>query len=72
MNHHPRWLIDDEKVVVFEKHIERNVFGLVLNLFERRQRDLNQIVPADQLAWSRNCAIQPNESRANQSLQTRS
>jgi hypothetical protein len=52
MNNQSRWLIDHDQIIVFEKHVERDLLWHRLKLLGRRFGELNLVTAANNLAWS--------------------
>ena len=68
MNNKPSRLIDNNEIIVLEQNVERNGLWLILGLFEWWLGQFDFVTAANGLAWSRRCAVEPNESGADQLL----
>jgi hypothetical protein len=71
MNDKPSGFIDDDEIVVFKENIEWNRLRLILDLFQRRLGHFDFITDANKMARPRSRTVEPNESSADQLLDTR-
>ena len=71
MHDQPGRLVQDEQVVVLKQNLERHLLRLGFDFFEGRLRQFHGIARAHEIARPRRLSVQPNESPANQRLQTR-
>ena len=70
MNNEPRRFVDNEQIAVLEKKLERNFFGLRVDLFQLRFNQPNDIASVDGVARLGRVPLQLNIARPDQSLQT--
>ena len=63
-------LIDHDQVVVFEKDIDGNCLRLVIDLFRWRLSDIDNITSPNNFARAPGPLVKPNETVANQLLQS--
>jgi hypothetical protein len=68
MNDQARRFIQYKEVVVLEKNLEGNFFGLVLDFLDYRLDQTNDIASPDQLPRTCRLPLQPHLTSANQSL----
>jgi|SRR6516162_4089206 len=68
MNHDARGLINNQKVFVFEKYLERNIFGLKLNRLRSGLADHDQISASHLLTGATGFPIEGYMTRLDQGL----
>src|SRR5438874_13297492 len=71
MNRHASMFVNDDQIVVFEQNLQWNRLRFGLDFFWRRISEFNLIACSYNLMWPGDCAVQTNEPRANQLLDTR-
>jgi hypothetical protein len=68
MNDQASRFVDNQQVLVFEKNVEGDGFGLGLDFFRRRFAQVDPVAGPDAVARPGVLAIQPNESVLDQLL----
>jgi hypothetical protein len=68
MDHHSGRLIDYDQIGILKKNLERNVLGLMVDLFQRRLDQIDLVARSNDIPWTRRFAVEFNEPRPNQLL----
>src|SRR6266481_4158607 len=61
VNNKPRWLVDNDQIVVFKENLKWDLLWKGLNFFQWRLGELNLIAGPDEIARARACAIERDE-----------
>src|SRR5664279_2628934 len=68
MNHHSGGLVDHDEICILIKNLERNLLCMMVDLFQRRLRELDLVARANEIARTGCLTIEFDEPRTNQLL----